>query len=121
MILSNIIPLRLIRISLDMKQVEIAKYFSVSGAYFGMVEKGKRNLDNDKLRNGLEKLGISLYDYVDLFLFCERVSDLDISDYDKYKYALIKTIGVVNTMLRDESEQILVKNFDKYELLRSGK
>lgn len=106
-ILNSIHPLKMIRIAFDMKQKEIAPLFSLTNGCYNMAEKGTYNIPIPKLNQGLEKLGISLQDYLDLYFFCEQISNTNMENIEKYRFALIKTIGIINIEFQNEVDNQL--------------
>lgn len=105
----NLNPIRMIRISKDLTKSELAEYFKVSSTFMGLVENGKRKFKIQVLKFGLDNLGISLEDYHTLEEFSEFLSNQDLSDNTKYRFMLMKTIGVINPDLKAESDAFLDK------------
>lgn len=106
----NIKPLRMIRIAKDLTMEEMGEYFLVTKAYISALEKGNRSINFRTLRFGLNNLNISLEDYNTLEEFSETLLNDELSNRDRYKFMLIKTLGVVDTELKEETEELL----DKY-------
>lgn len=106
----NIKPLRMIRIAKDLTMEEMGEYFLVTKAYISALEKGNRSINFRTLRFGLDNLNISLEDYNTLEEFSETLLNDELSNKDRYKFMLIKTLGVVDTELKEETEELL----DKY-------
>ena len=90
----SLVPLKMIRIIKGIKISEMAKYFDCSQSYIIDIENGTRIMYKNALFNGLEKLGISYEEYKELIEFQIILSESNISDEDKYKYMLIKTISI---------------------------
>ena len=105
----NLNPIRMIRISKDLTKSELAEYFKVSSTFMGLVENGKRKFKIQVLKYGLDNLGISLEDYDTLVEFSEFLSSQDLSDNTKYRFMLMKTIGIINPDLKAQSEAFLDK------------
>ena len=99
--------LRMIRIAKDLNMEEMAEYFLVSKAYISAIEKGIRNISLRTLKFGLNNLGILIEDYFELVDFAEKLDEMSLNNESKYKFMLIKTLGVVSPELKDKSNQIL--------------
>ena len=104
---NNIMPLRMIRIVKDLKMKEMAAYFEVTPAYIGAIENGEREMNFRTIKYGLDNLGISRDSYEELVEFQNKLINSDMSDEDRFKFMLIKTLGVVSPELKEQSTFIL--------------
>lgn len=103
----NIMPLRMIRIAKDLTLDEMANYFMVTKAYMSAIENNKREMHIRTLKFGLIEMNINLDDYLQLQEFSVDLLNSDLPDRDKYKFMLIKTLGVVSPELKIETEELL--------------
>lgn len=117
----NITPMRMIRIAKDLTMTDMANYFMVTPAYIGVLEKNQRKIKIQSLKFGLDNLGISLDDYFLLENFSKNLLNDNISDECKYRYMLIKTLGVVNPELKVQTEELLEKYYTPSETNKSRK
>lgn len=117
----NITPMRMIRIAKDLTMTDMANYFMVTPAYIGALEKNQRKIKIQSLKFGLDNLGISLDDYFLLENFSKNLLNDNISDEYKYRYMLIKTLGVVNPELKVQTEELLEKYYTPSETNKSRK
>ncbi|MBE6160474.1 MAG: helix-turn-helix transcriptional regulator [Lactobacillales bacterium] len=109
---ANIVPLRIIRIAKDLSMEEMANNFMVTKAYISAVEKGDRKMKIQTLKFGLDNMNINLDDYFQLEKFSEELLDSELSNSDKFKFMLIKTLGIVSIKLKVKSEEILEKYYN---------
>lgn len=105
----ELVAIRLVRIVKDLRQKEMAETFSATPPYINSIENGTRVFREQTLFYGLYNLDISIEDYRELEDFCLKISETDLDDKDKYKFALIKAIGTVAPDLKDEAEATLNK------------
>ena len=109
----NLNPLRMIRISKDLTREEMAEYFLVTPAYIGAIESNKKEMTTRTLKSGLHYLNITLDEYESLRDFGDELLQTELSDDKKYTYMLIKTLGIVEKSLKEETEQYLEKYYYK--------
>ena len=103
----KLIPLRLIRIVMNMSAKEMANSFGISTPYISSMENGNRKINDDILIKGLTNLGIELEDYEDLDEFCDVLMESDLDYQNQYRYALMKALGVVSPSFKSETESFL--------------
>lgn len=103
----KLIPLRLIRIVKNMDAKEMATYFDISTPYISSMENGNRKINEDILERGLNNLGIDIKEYQELENFCNDLEELELDFQDKYRYALMKALGVVEPGFKSETEAFL--------------
>ena len=101
---TSIMPLRMIRIAKDLNMEQMAEYFLVTKAYISALEKGKREMNFRTLKYGLDNLGITLDNYSDLDGFREYIEKQPLDQQSKFKFMLIKTLGVVSPELKENAE-----------------
>ena len=106
---TSIMPLRMIRIAKDLNMEQMAEYFLVTKAYISALEKGKREMNFRTLKYGLDNLGITLDDYSDLDGFREYIEKQPLDQQSKFKFMLIKTLGVVSPELKENAEELAGK------------
>lgn len=104
---NNLNPIRMIRIAKDLKTEDMAFCFSVTSAYISAIEKGERKFKEQTLKFGLDNLGITLEDYYDLESFKEELLNTELSKEEKHKFMLVKTLGIVNSKLKEASDETL--------------
>ena len=109
---TSIMPLRMIRIAKDLNMDQMAKYFLVTEAYISALEKGKRNMNFRTLKYGLDNLGISLDDYSNLNSFREYLENQPLDQQSKFKFMLIKTLGVVSPELKENANELITNYLD---------
>lgn len=109
----NLMPIRIIRIAKDLSMEEMANYFMVTKAYISAIEKNKRKIRIQTLKFGLDNMNISLDDYYELQDFSQELLNIELSERDKYKFMLIKTLGVVSPEQKTQSEELLEKFYYK--------
>ena len=107
----NICPMKMIRVAKDLSMEKMAEYFGVTGAYISAIEKGDRSMRVQTLLFGLYNLGIYFHDYEMLESFSETLLNDDLADTEKYKFMLIKTLGVVDTEFKNETQELLEKYY----------
>lgn len=103
----KLIPLRLIRIVKNMDAKEMATYFDISTPYISSMENGNRKINEDILERGLNNLGIDIKEYQELESFCNDLAESELNYQDKYRYALMKALGVVEPGFKSETEAFL--------------
>ena len=103
----NITPIRMIRIIKDLSMDEMAEYFMVTKAYISAIEKRERKFRIQTLKFGLDNMNISLEDYYILEDFSNELLNEELSDRDKYKFMLIKTLGIVEPEAKDKTDELL--------------
>jgi len=106
----NITPIRMIRIIKDLSMDDMAQLFMVSKAYISAIENNQRKFRTQTLKFGLDNLNISLDDYYILDEFSEKLLNTELSDRDKYKFMLIKTLGIVEPDTKIQTEVLLENN-----------
>lgn len=106
----NITPIRMIRIIKDISMEEMADLFMVSKAYISAIENNQRKFRIQTLKYGLDKLNISLENYYILEEFSQELLITELPDRDKYKFMLIKTLGVVEPDTMIQTEELLQNN-----------
>lgn len=104
---TSIIPLRMIRIAKDLNLEQMAEFFLVTNAYISAIEKGKREMNFRTLKYGLDNLGITLDDYQELDSFREYIEKQPLEQQNKFKFMLIKTLGVVSPELKESSNELI--------------
>lgn len=109
---TSIMPLRMIRIAKDLNMEQMAEYFKVTKAYISALEKGKRDMNFRTLKYGLDNLGITLDDYSDLDSFREYLENQSLAQQDKFKFMLIKTLGVVSPELKENTNELITIYLD---------
>lgn len=103
----SIVPLKMIRIVKGLKVSEMAIYFECSQALISSIENETRSMYPKTLIKGLKKLGITFEDYEELVDFRNSLYDIQKNDEDKYKYMLIKTIGILLPNEKDKLNEFL--------------
>lgn len=109
---TSIMPLRMIRIAKDLNMEQMAEYFLVTKAYISALEKGEREMNFRTLKYGLDNLGITLDDYSDLDGFREYIEKQPLDQQSKFKFMLIKTLGVVSPELKENAEELISRYLD---------
>ena len=109
---TSIMPLRMIRIAKDLNMEQMAEYFLVTKSYISAREKGKREMNFRTLKYGLDNLGITLDDYSDLDGFREYIEKQPLDQQSKFKFMLIKTLGVVSPELKENAEELISRYLD---------
>jgi len=97
----------MIRIAKDLKMEQMSEFFGVTTAYISAIEKGIREMNTKTLEIGLNNLGISLEEYNTLEKFKEYIEILPLEDQNKFKFMLIKTLGVVYPNLKENTEELI--------------
>ena len=97
----------MIRIAKDFSTEEMANFFEITSAYVGAIESGKRIMHFRTLKYGLNNLNITFDDYVELDEFSSILLEKDIEDREKFKYMMMKTIGILTPEIRFEIDEIL--------------
>lgn len=110
---TNLTPLRMIRIAKDLTREEMAEHFLVSSAYIGAIENNQRQMSRGTLKYGLMSLDITLEEYKSLEEFKEELLSKDLNECDKYKFMLIKTLGIVDKEEQEKTEDLLEKCYYK--------
>jgi len=105
--LFNTTPIKMIKIVKDMSAVEMATCFGVTTAYMHYVENGERNFRIQILKYGLDNLGITMDEYNELMEFKKFLENKELEDKEKFKYALMKTIGVLTPEVKEQIEEVL--------------
>ncbi len=103
----NINSLRMIRIVMDLSIEQMADHFLVSSSYISALEKGKRKINFRTLKYGLDNLKIKMEDYLELDDFRNYLENGDFDMQSKFRYMLIKTVGVVSPNLRKTTDELL--------------
>jgi len=108
----SINPFRMIRIVKDLKTIDVAKMFGCTSPYINSIENGKRDPQNiEFLKNGFDKMGVSLDSYFTLREFAIIVNNADLNEKQKYQIMLTKTLGEIYPELHQKAEEILSVNF----------
>ena len=102
----NLVPLKMIRIAKNMSTEEMASHFEVTTAYINLIENGDKALRKTTLKYGLIGLNISYEDYSELENFSNYLLEKEIDKHDKYKYMLMKTIGILSP-----EERIIIEEY----------
>ena len=71
------------------------------------LEKGKRDMNFRTLKYGLDNLGITLDDFSDLDSFREYLENQPLDQQSKFKFMLIKTLGVVSPELKENANELI--------------
>lgn len=100
----NIHPLKIIRVINNLTQEEMSQYFSVTKSYISAVENSKNVMDISKLTSGLEILGLTIDDYINMYKISETLKTQNISEQDKYKI-MIKESAEIIMLSHKEKEQ----------------
>ena len=103
----NLVPLKMIRIVKNMSTEEMAGHFEVTTAYINAIENGIKTFRPTTLKYGLIGLNISYEDYEELENFSNYLSEKELNKQDKYKYMLMKTIGILSPEQRNIIEEYL--------------
>lgn len=103
----NTAPLRLIKIAKNLTTLEMAKHFECSSAYINAIENETRDMHFRTLKYGLDNLGITIGEYDELVEFRKSLSEKDLEDKEKFKYMLMKTIGVITPEIKEQIDEIL--------------
>lgn len=109
---TNTMPLRMIRIAKDLNMEQMAEYFLVTKAYISALEKGKREMNFRTLKYGLDNLGITLDDYSELDSFREYIENQPLDQQSKFKFMLIKTLGIVSPELKENANDLIASYLD---------
>lgn len=121
--INNNIPklnaLKAIRITLDLSLKEFADKLNTHQSYISEIESGKRTI-TPKFRTKLKEVyNIKLYESMELQEFIDDLESSELTHLEKYRFILIKTLGIVNKDLKEESQEL----FDNYLLIggRNGR
>lgn len=108
----SINPFRMIHIVKELKAKDIAKMFGCTSTYITQIENGEKDPNNIYfLKNGFDKMGVSLDSYFTLREFAIILNNIDLKKEQKYQIMLIKTLGEIYPKLHQEAEEILSVNF----------
>ena len=102
----DFMPLRLIRIAMNLSQEDFAKMLNVSRSYICMIEKSERVVSKDTLINWLDILNISYNDYMKLDDYILKVRKKNISDALKYSKSLLKALLTIHPELQKSSNEV---------------
>ena len=95
-----------------MSTEEMAGHFEVTTAYINLIENGDKDFRKTTLKYGLMGLNISYEDYSELENFSNYLSEKELDKHDKYKYMLMKTIGILSSEERNIIEDYLNNALD---------
>lgn len=116
---SRLNALKAIRITLDLSIKEFSDKLNVHQSYINEIETGKRPITS-KFRIKLKEVyNIKLYESMELQEFIDDLESSELTHLEKYRFILIKTLGIVNKDLKEESQELL----DNYLLIggRNGR
>ena len=105
--LFNTTPIKIIRIVKGITVEKMADCFGVSHTYITFIENEERSFRTQTLEYGLNNLGISIDEYNEISEFRKFLESKKIEDKEKYKYMLLKTIGVFTPLMKEEIDQTL--------------
>ena len=111
--------LKAIRITLDLSIKEFSDKLNTHQSYISEIESGKRPITS-KFRMKLKEVyKIKLYEIMELQEFIDDLESSELTHLEKYRFILIKTLGIVNKDLKEESQELL----DNYLLIggRNGR
>ena len=105
----SLIPLKFIRLALDIKVKEMAELFKCTNLKINDIENGKIKVnDIDFLETGFSNMGIPAYKYFILSEFSKLLSEKEeLTEIEKYRLMLIKALGIVKPELSEQCEQTL--------------
>ena len=109
----KMLPIKLIRMTRGYTINKMAECFNVTDEYIEDVEQGKSILNVQQLQLGLKNLGISFEDYQELENFYVELSSMEITEDARYKFMLIKALGVAYNHLKADTEELLNKYLEK--------
>ena len=103
----NITTLRMIRIVNDLNIAQMSKYFNISSKHEKDAENGIRPIYKTTFESGINNLMISMEQYNELEEFRKILVEKDLEDKEKFKYMLMKTIGVLSFEIKDQIDEVL--------------
>ena len=101
-------PISIIRISRKLSCEEMSKIFGITKGHMSSYEDGRRNIKEDKLIKGLNKLGIDYNKYLEYQLFLNKLVESSISIEKKWNIGLGRALGLSNTNLEESNNLINV-------------
>lgn len=112
--------MKAVRIALDLSIEEFSNKLGVTSSYISAIENRKKHISMSLMEKMKEVYNIKMSEYMQIQEFLEFLETLELTYLEKYRFMIIKSLGVVDINMKDRCQNLLDNYFsynnEKYQV-----